>query len=84
MTPKAFVIINTEFGEQSDVLKELKKSEIVNYAHEVYGIYDIIAQLEAGEIQEIKDYVEITMKRNISGIRSTLTMPITDEPYYNE
>jgi len=41
--PTAFVLINTEIGSESDVLKELKGVEGVDEASAVYGVYDIVA-----------------------------------------
>ncbi len=45
--PTAFVLINTEIGSESDVLKDMKKVEGVEEASAVYGVYDIVARVKA-------------------------------------
>jgi len=43
----AFVLITSELGSETDVMKELKKIDEVKKGHMVYGVYDIIARIEA-------------------------------------
>ena len=44
----------------------------------VYGIYDIIAKVEAPELKAIREGVSDRI-RNIEGIRKTMTMIAADE-----
>lgn len=84
MTSTAFVLISTEIKKEEDILEQLRKSDIIEYAHQVYGAYDIIVKLKAKDNQEIKDYITFEMRKKIPFIRSTITMPTTGESYYNE
>lgn len=43
----AFILINAEVGYEAEVLKELEKIPEVKEACQVYGVYDIVAKLEA-------------------------------------
>jgi DNA-binding Lrp family transcriptional regulator len=68
-----FVMINTELGAESEVLKGLKQIEGVKETHLVYGVYDIIARIETENMQELKDIVALKVRR-LDKVRSTLTM----------
>ena len=69
----AFVLINTELNSESEVLKGFKEISEVKEAHSVYGVYDIIARVEAETGQEFKDIISMKIRR-LDKIRSTLTM----------
>jgi DNA-binding Lrp family transcriptional regulator len=69
----AFVLINAEIGAESEVLKGLKDIHEVKEAHMVYGVYDIIARIETGTMQELKDIISWKIRR-LDKVRSTLTM----------
>ena len=71
----AFILISTELGSETDVLKELKKIDETKEAHKVYGVYDIIARIEADTMENLKDVISLKVRR-ISRIRSTVTMTI--------
>ena len=70
----AFVLINTETGLESDVLKDLKKVEEVDEAFAVYGVYDIIARVKAPTMDKLKEI--IWRIRKLDKIRSTITLII--------
>ena len=68
-----FVMINTELGSESMVLKRLNEIEGVKETFLVYGVYDIIARIETETMQELKDIVALKVRR-LDNVRSTLTM----------
>jgi DNA-binding Lrp family transcriptional regulator len=76
--PTAFVLINTEIGSESDVLKELKKVEGVEEASAVYGVYDIVARVKADTMDKLKELVTWRIRR-LDKVRSTLTMIVVEE-----
>jgi len=76
--PLAFVLINTETGFMDEVLKSLSKIEGVKEAYSVYGVYDIIAKVEAKTMDELKEIVTWKI-RKISNVRTTLTMMVVEE-----
>ena len=71
----AFVLISTELGAETEVMNGLKMIDEVKEAHMVYGVYDIIARVEADSMEDLKDIISRNVRR-ISRIRSTLTMMI--------
>jgi DNA-binding Lrp family transcriptional regulator len=74
----AYVLLNTEIGAESDVLDALKKVEGVEEAHNLWGVYDIIASIKADTMERLK----LIITKNIEGIgkvNAKLTM-ITTEP----
>ena len=78
--PKAFVLINTEIGAEADVLSQLKKVEGVgkDNASAVYGVYDIVAMVQADTMDTLKDTVTWKIRR-LDKVRSTLTMIIVED-----
>ena len=76
--PMAFVLINTEMGAEDEVLKLLQKIKDVKEAYAVYGVYDIIAKVEAETMDKLKDVVFWNIRR-LNKVRSTLTMMIAEE-----
>jgi len=78
MPPIAFVLINTEIGSENEVLKILKKVPGVKEAYSVYGVYDIIAKIQADTMDKLKEMVTWHIRR-LDKVRSTLTMIVTEE-----
>ncbi len=78
MSPIAFVLINTETGSEDEVLSALKKVNGVKETYSVYGVYDIIAKIEAETMDKLKEVVTSHI-RSLEMTRSTLTMIATEE-----
>ena len=45
--PVAYLLLNTEIGAENQVLNALRKIEGVKEAHNLWGVYDIIANIKA-------------------------------------
>jgi DNA-binding Lrp family transcriptional regulator len=73
--PTAYVLLNTEIGAQNQVLKALKKIEGVEEAHNLWGVYDIIANIKAENVEKLKLIVTKEIAK-IAKINSKLTMMI--------
>ena len=76
--PRAFVLINVESGSEVEVLDEIKKSKGVEEAFYAYGVYDIIAKIQAETMEKLREAVAQRM-RGINKVRSTLTLIIMEE-----
>lgn len=75
--PKAFVLMNAELGSEESIVNELKKLDGVKEIYQVYGVYDIVAQVEANTMDKVKE--TITWKlRKLNGVKSTLTMIVME------
>lgn len=70
---EAFILINTEIGSEEEVLKKLTGIGGVKEAYMVYGVYDIIAKIEAEDLDKLKDIVTWKIRR-LDKVRSTITM----------
>jgi DNA-binding Lrp family transcriptional regulator len=52
--PQAFVLMNAELGSEDSIVQDLKKLDGVKEVFQVYGVYDIVAQLEADTMEKGK------------------------------
>lgn len=73
MVARAFVLINVETGSEDEVLTKLRNMKRVKAAYSVYGIYDLIANVEAETVEELKDAV-LTEVRGLEKVASTVTL----------
>ena len=73
---KAIVLINAEIGKENDILQELCKIAEVEMALLVYGVYDLVANLQAETMEKLEDAITLKIRR-IAGIRSTLTLIVS-------
>lgn len=73
------MLINTEIGSESEVLKTLKDVEGVIEAYAVYGVYDVVAKITADTMDKLKEIVTWRVRR-LDKVRSTLTMIVVEEP----
>ena len=74
----ANVLINADVGKENDVLKELKTLPSVKEVYFLFGVYDIVAKVESGDVRELKEVV-VTKIRRLEYVRSTLTMIVREE-----
>ncbi|HET7390478.1 MAG TPA: Lrp/AsnC ligand binding domain-containing protein [Nitrososphaeraceae archaeon] len=75
--PKAFVLMNAELGSEDSIVGELRRLEGVKEVFQVYGVYDIVAQVESDTMEKVKE--TITWKlRKLNGVKSTLTMIVME------
>ncbi|MCL5949531.1 MAG: Lrp/AsnC family transcriptional regulator [Candidatus Bathyarchaeota archaeon] len=77
--PTAYILVNTEIGAENQVLKALKKVEGVEEVHNLWGVYDLIANVKAESMEELK-YIITKRIEKIGKINSKLTMIITEKP----
>jgi hypothetical protein len=84
--PTAFVLINTEIGSETDVLKELKNVEgVEEEPFAVYGVYDIVARVKADTMERLKrncylahsPFRQITLNLNNDWCRRKTTATVT-------
>ena len=75
--PKAFVLINAELGAEDSLIKELKNTENVSEVYVVYGVYDIVAKIEADTMEKVKETITWKIRR-MERVRSTLTMIVVE------
>ncbi len=70
---KAFVLVNTNLGSEAEVVSELMTIEGIVGVHEVYGVYDLVIEVEAESQQKLKEII-FSRIRTLKHVRSTLTL----------
>ncbi len=75
--PLAFVLVNAEIGSEDEVGAELRKIGNVKESYVVYGVYDIVAKVEAESMDKLKEVVTWKIRR-LDKVRSTLTMIVVE------
>jgi DNA-binding Lrp family transcriptional regulator len=70
---KAFVLVNTDLGSETEVMSELEKVKGIARVYEVYGVYDVVVEVEAESDQALKEIV-FSKVRPLQHVRSTLTL----------
>lgn len=74
---KAFVLIKIRAGNVKDVVRELRKLELVVEAYMTFGPYDAVAIVEAEDLGAIGSLVASTIQP-IEGVEQTLTCLTVD------
>jgi DNA-binding Lrp family transcriptional regulator len=75
--PQAFVLINADLGAEEDLLKKLREIANVKEVYVVYGVYDIVARVEADTMEKVKETITWHIRR-LDKVRSTLTMIVVE------
>ena len=76
--PRAIVLINVSSAFEDSVLKEVLKLDSVEEAYVSYGVYDVVAKINASTMEGLKR--TITQKiRTIKNVRSTLTLLLVEK-----
>ena len=70
--PLSYVLINVELGLEDNVLAEVRKIPNVKECHRIYGVYDMVAEVEAETLDSLKQVITWKIRR-LPGVRSTLT-----------
>lgn len=75
---KAFVLINSDLGKEENLIKEIRSIDDVNEAHLTFGVYDIIAEVQTKNMDQLKELVAFKIRR-LKDVRSTLTMTVAEK-----
>ncbi len=70
---KAFVLVNTDLGSEPELESELKRVEGIVGVYQVYGVYDIVIEVEAESEQKLKEII-FSRIRGLKHVKSTLTL----------
>jgi len=73
----AVVLVNTDIGEASKVLEDIKNVEGVEEAHAVWGIYDLMVKVKASSIDRLRELIRLRLQQ-MAGVSNTLTIMIVD------
>ena len=70
---KAYVLINTGLGRESEVTEALRGVKEITATHTVYGIHDVIVEVEAETMDEVKEVV-FNQIRRLDHVKNTITL----------
>jgi len=70
---KAYVLMNTELGQESAIVESLRNVPGIKAVYALYGIYDVIAEIEAESMEKVKEIVFSNI-RHFENVRSTITL----------
>lgn len=73
----AFVLINADLGAEEELVRELRGIEYVKEVYVVYGVYDIVAKIQAETMEKVKETITWKIRR-LEKVRSTLTMIVVE------
>ena len=75
--PVAFILVNAETGSEDEVVAELRKIENVKESYTVFGVYDVVAKVEAESMDKLTETITWKIRR-LDKVRSTLTMIVIE------
>ncbi len=71
--PIAYVLLNCSLGSEEKVIEELKQIESVKEVSGTFGAYDILAKLQASNIEDLRSGLSSQI-RKIDNVTGTLTL----------
>ena len=71
------MLINADLGAEEDLLKKLREIPNAKEVYVVYGVYDIVARVEADTMEKVKETITWHIRR-LDKVRSTLTMIVVE------
>jgi DNA-binding Lrp family transcriptional regulator len=74
---QAYVLIKTRVGETSAVRDDLARHEHIRHADVIIGPYDVIALVEAEDLNAIGTVV-MRFVHELSGVENTITCPVIE------
>jgi DNA-binding Lrp family transcriptional regulator len=80
---KAYVLLNSELGQEPKIIEALEGVEAITKIHSLYGIYDLIIEMDAETMDKIKEVV-FNKVRRLDHVKSTITLLTYGEPIINE
>ena len=79
---KAYILLNTELGKEPEVVKALKGIMEIKNIYIVYGIFDIIIEIEVDTMDKVKEIVFNKIRR-LDTVKSTITLVTYGESIFN-
>ena len=74
--------MNTELGKEPEVIQAMKGALEIKNIYSLYGIYDIIVEVEAETMEKVKEVVFNRIRR-LDNVKSTITLITYGEPIRN-
>ena len=71
---EAYVLLNSESGKEDSLIQSIRRIPDVYNVVGVYGVYDIIVQVRAGQSNEVEE--AISKIRELPSVKATFTMTV--------
>jgi len=83
LLPTSYVLINSDLGKDVEIIAKIKEmlaqqNDVKLEIQGVYGVYDIILKLSAGDSAKLRSIVTDDI-RKIENVQSTLTMMVIEQ-----
>ncbi|MCL1978103.1 MAG: Lrp/AsnC ligand binding domain-containing protein [Candidatus Bathyarchaeota archaeon] len=75
---RAYILLTTEIGAEKHVLNSLRKISGVQEAHSLWGVYNIIANVQTQDTETLKTIITTYIDK-IGKVNSKLTMIIDEK-----
>jgi len=72
---KAYVLINADMGNEVNIIESVRGLKHVSQSFTLYGVYDLIVEIEANDIESINECITEKI-RTIKSVRSTNTLVV--------
>ena len=76
-------MVNTELGREPSVMDALRGVDEICSMNILYGVYDVILEVEAEELDRVKEIV-FSHVRNLDHVKGTLTLLAHGESMTND
>lgn len=70
---KAYVLLITEGGKESEVTQAMSGVKEITALHTVYGIHDIVVEVEVETMDKLKEIVFNNIRR-LDHVKNTITL----------
>jgi len=70
---KAFVLVNSDIGSEDELQSDLRRIAGVVAVYQVYGLFDLVVEVEADSDQKLKELV-FSRIRALKRVKSTITL----------
>jgi len=79
MSALVYMLIVTKYGTKKGVSTRLLRHSEIENIHELYGQYDLIVKIRAGDIKKLEEFIEKNI-RVMPEIQRTETLVVSDIP----
>ncbi len=73
---KAYVLVKVAPHKEDEILREFSKVPAIVEAHKLFGIYDLIVEIERQGMREIME--SVSKIRSLKGVLETITNLVAD------
>jgi len=80
---KAYVLLNSELGREYSVIEALQGVNEITNIQTIYGVYDIIIEMETDSIDRLKEII-FNKVRRLEYVKNTISLITYGDPVINE